>query len=100
MEVIAAFCCMANCKAPGPSSINTDALKAMVWKEHQQENKLDDDDAEYLMSVIHAMILDFWSGHLDFQSWESGTLAPVPPKGDISNLNKWHPVCLLETTYK
>eukprot|EP00957_Ditylum_brightwellii_P091182 6942156-Ditylum_brightwellii.AAC.1 len=72
----------------------------MVWKEHQPENESDNDDVEYLVSVIHAMILEFWNGDLDFQSWESGTLAPVPKKGDMSNPNKWRPVCLLETTYK
>eukprot|EP00957_Ditylum_brightwellii_P158540 12067830-Ditylum_brightwellii.AAC.1 len=72
----------------------------MVWKEHQPEDEAVNDDAEYLVSVIHAMIVEFWNGELDFQSWESGTLTPVPKKGDLSNLNKWRPVCLLETTYK
>eukprot|EP00957_Ditylum_brightwellii_P032747 2482243-Ditylum_brightwellii.AAC.1 len=71
----------------------------MVWQEHQPENESDNDDAEYFASVIYPMTLEFWTGHLDFQSWESGTLAPVPQKGDLSNLNKWQPVCLLETTY-
>eukprot|EP00957_Ditylum_brightwellii_P065523 4970206-Ditylum_brightwellii.AAC.1 len=99
-EVTAALCCMANSKASGPSGITSDALKAMVWKEHQSENKSNNDNAEYLVSVIHAMILDFWTGHLDFQSWESATLVPVPKKGDSSNPNKWQPICLLEPTYK
>eukprot|EP00957_Ditylum_brightwellii_P010472 793139-Ditylum_brightwellii.AAC.1 len=71
---------MANGKAPGPSGITSDALKAMVWREHQPDNDTDNDDADYLASVIHAMILDFWNGHLEFHSWESGTLAPVPKK--------------------
>eukprot|EP00957_Ditylum_brightwellii_P036459 2760995-Ditylum_brightwellii.AAC.1 len=91
---------MVNNKAPGPPGITSDVMKAMVWKEHQPENKSDNDDAEYLASVIHTMILEFWTGHLDFQYWESGTLAPVPQKGDLSNPNKWQPVCLLEPTYK
>eukprot|EP00957_Ditylum_brightwellii_P135773 10355064-Ditylum_brightwellii.AAC.1 len=91
---------MANGKAPGPTGIASDALKALVWKEHQLEDEAVNDDAEYLASIIHAMIVDFWNGKLDFQSWESGTLAPVPKKGDLSNPNKWQPVCLLETTYK
>eukprot|EP00957_Ditylum_brightwellii_P117830 8989245-Ditylum_brightwellii.AAC.1 len=69
----------------------------MVWMEHQLENKTDNGNAEYLASVIHTMILEFWIGHLDSQSWESSTLAPVPKKGDLSNPNKWQPVCLLET---
>eukprot|EP00957_Ditylum_brightwellii_P003382 256360-Ditylum_brightwellii.AAC.1 len=63
----------------------------MVWREHQAENETNNEDADYLASVVRAMILDFWNEHLDFQSWESGTLAPVPKKGDLSNLNKWRP---------
>eukprot|EP00957_Ditylum_brightwellii_P007600 575379-Ditylum_brightwellii.AAC.1 len=80
MEVTAALHCMANVKVPGPSSITSDALKVMMWKEQHPENKSNNDDAEYLASVMHAMILEFWTRHLDFQSWESGTLAPVPKK--------------------
>eukprot|EP00957_Ditylum_brightwellii_P057460 4356472-Ditylum_brightwellii.AAC.1 len=91
---------MANGKAPDPTGITNDALKAMVWKEHQPEDKAANDDAEYLASVIHDMIVQFWNGEFTFESWESGTLAPVPKKGDLSNPNKWQPVCLLETTYK
>eukprot|EP00957_Ditylum_brightwellii_P158059 12031714-Ditylum_brightwellii.AAC.1 len=79
-EVTATLCHMANGKAPGLSDITSNALKAMVWQEHQPENESDNDNAEYLASVIHAMILEFWNGHLDFQSWESRTLAPVPKK--------------------
>eukprot|EP00957_Ditylum_brightwellii_P157841 12014221-Ditylum_brightwellii.AAC.1 len=100
VEVTAALHCMDNRKGPGPSSITADALKAMMWKEYQPENELDNNDAEYLASVIKGMILDFWLRYLNFQSWESGTLAPVPKKGNLSNPNKWRPVCLLETTYK
>eukprot|EP00957_Ditylum_brightwellii_P060165 4569769-Ditylum_brightwellii.AAC.1 len=72
----------------------------MVWKEHQLEDETANDNREYLVSVIHAMIVQFWNGEVDFGSWESRTLAPVPKKGDLSNPNKWQPVCLLETTYK
>eukprot|EP00957_Ditylum_brightwellii_P140850 10729250-Ditylum_brightwellii.AAC.1 len=71
---------MVNSKAPGPSSITSDALKAMVWKEHWPEEESVNDDAAYLASVVRAMIVEFWRGDLDFQSWESGTLVPVPKK--------------------
>eukprot|EP00957_Ditylum_brightwellii_P117656 8974773-Ditylum_brightwellii.AAC.1 len=68
------------------------------------EATLDDeganDDADYLASVIHDMLVDFWRSALDFESWKSGILVPVPKKGDLSDPNKWHPVCLLETMYK
>eukprot|EP00957_Ditylum_brightwellii_P041208 3119146-Ditylum_brightwellii.AAC.1 len=58
------------------------------------------DDTDFLAVVIHTMIVKFWDGSFDFQSWESSTLAPVPKKGDLLNPNKWCPVCLLETNYK
>eukprot|EP00957_Ditylum_brightwellii_P123634 9425672-Ditylum_brightwellii.AAC.1 len=38
VEVTATLYRMANVKAPGPSGITSDALKAMVWKEHLPEN--------------------------------------------------------------
>eukprot|EP00957_Ditylum_brightwellii_P131879 10057117-Ditylum_brightwellii.AAC.1 len=75
-KVTAALCQMANGKAPGLSGITSNALIAMVWMEHLPENDTDNDDVEYLVSVIHITILKFWNGHLDFQSWESRTLAP------------------------
>eukprot|EP00957_Ditylum_brightwellii_P078914 5999900-Ditylum_brightwellii.AAC.1 len=99
-EVRANLCRIANGKAPGPSDITSDALKSMVWTEETPGNEHDNDDANYLATVIHVMLLDFCKSTLDFKSWKSGTLAPVPKKGDLSNPNKWHPVCLLETMYK
>eukprot|EP00957_Ditylum_brightwellii_P108502 8275959-Ditylum_brightwellii.AAC.2 len=32
--------------------------------------------------------------------WRIGNLSPVLKPGDLSNPNKWQPVCLLETLYK
>ena len=96
-KVCTALCQMVNGKAVGPSSITSDALKSMVWTEINPDDDHENDDANYLATVIHTMILEFWEGMLDFESWKSGTLAPVPKKGDLSNPNKWHPVCLLET---
>ena len=96
---------MANGKAAGPSGVTPDALKAMVWREEglkdgEDEDEVDNDDADHLASVIHSLLLDFWESKLDFESWKRGILAPVPKTGDLSNPNKWRPVCLLETTYK
>eukprot|EP00957_Ditylum_brightwellii_P081454 6196193-Ditylum_brightwellii.AAC.1 len=45
LEVIAVISRMTNSKAPGLSGITSDALKAMVWKEHQSEDESDNDDA-------------------------------------------------------
>eukprot|EP00957_Ditylum_brightwellii_P166253 12656863-Ditylum_brightwellii.AAC.1 len=48
LEVSAAIRRMANSKAPVPSGITSDTLKAMVWKEHQPEDEAANDNAEYL----------------------------------------------------
>eukprot|EP00957_Ditylum_brightwellii_P122058 9308605-Ditylum_brightwellii.AAC.1 len=100
LKVRAALHQMANCKAPGPSSVTSDALKAMVWTKHDPDNDVDNNNANCLITVIHAMLLDFWSENTNFEYWASGILSHVPKKGDLSNPNKWQPVCLLETTYK
>eukprot|EP00957_Ditylum_brightwellii_P081262 6181568-Ditylum_brightwellii.AAC.1 len=72
----------------------------MVWTKENPEEDMANDNADYLATMIHVMIVEFWEGSFDFKSWDSGTLVPVPKKGNLSNPNKWHSVCLLETTYK
>eukprot|EP00957_Ditylum_brightwellii_P010551 799028-Ditylum_brightwellii.AAC.1 len=71
---------MANGKAPNPSSAKSNALKAMIWTEDNPDNDADNDDANCLTIVIHAMLLDFWSENTDFVSWASGILSLVPKK--------------------
>eukprot|EP00957_Ditylum_brightwellii_P016715 1257378-Ditylum_brightwellii.AAC.1 len=71
---------MANGKAPGPSGVTSDALKSMTWTEPDPEEDGANDDAEFLVGTIHAMLVDFWEDSLDFESWASGTLSPVPKK--------------------
>eukprot|EP00957_Ditylum_brightwellii_P122834 9366821-Ditylum_brightwellii.AAC.1 len=71
----------------------------MVWTEEIPDNEHTNDDANYLTSVINAMLLDFCESALDFESWKSSILAPVPKKGDLLNPNKRRPVYLLETMY-
>eukprot|EP00957_Ditylum_brightwellii_P071588 5443004-Ditylum_brightwellii.AAC.1 len=68
-EVCAALQRMVNRKAPGPSGITSDALKSMVWcdsglDKEDSANK----DAEYLASVIHELLLDFWESNFNFES--------------------------------
>eukprot|EP00957_Ditylum_brightwellii_P062140 4716314-Ditylum_brightwellii.AAC.1 len=95
-KVCAALCRMASAKAPGPSGVTSNALKSMVWMEETPDDDHTNDNTNYLASVIHTMLLDFWENTLDFESWKSGILE----KGDLPNPNKRHPVCLLETMYK
>ena len=50
--------------------------------------------------IIHDTIKRFWDDECSIAEWKLGTLAPVPKSGNLSDPNKWRPVCLLETTYK
>eukprot|EP00957_Ditylum_brightwellii_P192297 14638794-Ditylum_brightwellii.AAC.1 len=72
----------------------------MVWIEENLEEEMVNNNIDCLATMIHEMIVQFWEGSFDFKFWESGTLAPVPKKGDLSNPNKWCLVCLLETINK
>eukprot|EP00957_Ditylum_brightwellii_P093726 7136288-Ditylum_brightwellii.AAC.1 len=58
-DVRAALHRMANGKAPGPSGVTSDALKAMIWTKDDPDNDADNNDANCLITVIHAMLLDF-----------------------------------------
>eukprot|EP00957_Ditylum_brightwellii_P012014 906387-Ditylum_brightwellii.AAC.1 len=71
----------------------------MVWTEESQDNENDNDNADYLATFIHAIIMELWGGTFDFKPWDSGTL-PLVPKNDISNPNKWRSICLLKAMYK
>eukprot|EP00957_Ditylum_brightwellii_P130862 9982824-Ditylum_brightwellii.AAC.1 len=79
-NVRAALHRMANGKASGPSGVTSNALKAMIWTKHNPGNDADNDNANCLTTVIHAILLDFWSKNTDFNSWASGILSPVPKK--------------------
>eukprot|EP00957_Ditylum_brightwellii_P091078 6934176-Ditylum_brightwellii.AAC.1 len=80
---------MANNKAQGPSGITSNTLKAMIWTKENPDDDTQNNDANYLVNVLHAMIIDYWSGTLDFKSWDTGTLVPAPKKDDLSNTNQW-----------
>eukprot|EP00957_Ditylum_brightwellii_P159691 12154768-Ditylum_brightwellii.AAC.1 len=71
---------MANRKAPGPSGVTSNALNSMVWTEKNLEDEHANDNDDYLATIIHAMIVEFWEGTLDCESWKYGTLAPVPKR--------------------
>eukprot|EP00957_Ditylum_brightwellii_P112679 8589449-Ditylum_brightwellii.AAC.1 len=64
----------------------------MVWQDTSLEaDNPANEDAEFLASVVHELLMDFWESKLDFESWKQGTLAPVPKTGNLSNPNKWRP---------
>uniref|UniRef100_A0A7S2MNV9 Reverse transcriptase domain-containing protein n=1 Tax=Helicotheca tamesis TaxID=374047 RepID=A0A7S2MNV9_9STRA len=99
-EVRAAIKRMANGKSPGPSDISSDAYKAMTWMEPNPDDEDSNADAEYNLGILHSILVEFWEGRLDIKGWKTGSLRPIPKKGDLSNPNKWCPICLLEITYK
>eukprot|EP00957_Ditylum_brightwellii_P041101 3111852-Ditylum_brightwellii.AAC.1 len=102
-DVRAALKRMVTGKAARPSGIMSNVLKPMVWQEEGLEDEADElanANADHLASVIHSLFIDFWENKLDFESWKQGTLVPVPKSGNLSILNKWRPVCLLEISYK
>eukprot|EP00957_Ditylum_brightwellii_P154063 11724795-Ditylum_brightwellii.AAC.1 len=66
--VRAALRCMANGKVPGPSSVTSDALKSMTWTEPDPEEAGTNNDAEFLVGTIHAMLVNFWVDSLNFES--------------------------------
>eukprot|EP00957_Ditylum_brightwellii_P208541 15357940-Ditylum_brightwellii.AAC.1 len=92
--------CMQNGKAPGPTGVTSDVFCAMIWRTFGKDSRVADADTEFLINYIMEILCLFWITDLDIESWITGTLALVPKKGDLSDPNKWRPVCLLKTAYK
>ena len=97
---------MRNRKASGPSGLKPDVIKALAQEISSGNAEIDPNEDKNLsncfINTIHKYLLDFWNGNNEtvIKEWRIGTLTPVPKKGDLSNPNKWRPVCLLEVTYK
>eukprot|EP00957_Ditylum_brightwellii_P178907 13627671-Ditylum_brightwellii.AAC.1 len=87
-EVCTVICRTANSNGPGPLGVTSDALKSMVWTEETPDNEHANNNTNYLASVIHTMLLELGESTLDFESWKSGILAPIPKKSNLSNSNK------------
>eukprot|EP00957_Ditylum_brightwellii_P076723 5831565-Ditylum_brightwellii.AAC.1 len=91
---------MANSKSPGLMGVTLGAFCAMVWCEADPAQAGLNVDAEYLCQYITDILNLFLGGELDIEAWRTGNLSPVPKPGDLSDPNKWRPVCLLKTLYK
>eukprot|EP00957_Ditylum_brightwellii_P054333 4116414-Ditylum_brightwellii.AAC.1 len=72
----------------------------MIFRQPDPDKTGINDNVEYLCDYIIEILCLFWLGELDIDSWHTGMLSPVPKNGDLSDPNKWRPVCLLETSYK
>eukprot|EP00957_Ditylum_brightwellii_P055154 4180101-Ditylum_brightwellii.AAC.1 len=91
---------MANSKSLGLMEVTLGAFCAMVWCEADPTQAGLNTDAEYLCQYITDILKLLWEGELDVEAWKTGNLSPVSKPGDLSDPNKWWPVCLLETLYK
>eukprot|EP00957_Ditylum_brightwellii_P028633 2162998-Ditylum_brightwellii.AAC.1 len=82
---------MKNGKAPGPTGISANAFRAIIWRNHDTDDKTANDDTNFLTDYITEILCLFWSGELDIAPWNKGTLSPVPKKGNSADPNKWRP---------
>eukprot|EP00957_Ditylum_brightwellii_P041913 3174639-Ditylum_brightwellii.AAC.1 len=73
---------------------------ANVWCEADPTQAGLNADAEYLCQYITDVLKLFWEGELNVKAWKTGNLSPGPKPGDLSDPNKWQPVCLLKTLSK
>eukprot|EP00559_Dactyliosolen_fragilissimus_P001762 CAMPEP_0184862080 /NCGR_PEP_ID=MMETSP0580-20130426/6610_1 /TAXON_ID=1118495 /ORGANISM="Dactyliosolen fragilissimus" /LENGTH=561 /DNA_ID=CAMNT_0027359803 /DNA_START=327 /DNA_END=2009 /DNA_ORIENTATION=+ len=91
-------------KAAGPSGLTPDTIKYVSQNTQQLDPELIPQDSQLsneFINILHKIFSDFWHGRINsIESWQHGTLCPVPKKGNLSNPNKWRPVCLLECPYK
>eukprot|EP00957_Ditylum_brightwellii_P084460 6422676-Ditylum_brightwellii.AAC.1 len=61
----------------------------MVWRDNDlPEDDSTNDNTDFLASVVHNLLTDFWESKLNFESWKRGMLVPVPKSGNLSNPNK------------
>jgi len=79
-EVKAALARMSGDKAPGPSSIPTEAFKS-----------LSGDNLNMFVGIIHKFWLD---PNYQPEGWEQISLKVIPKSGDLSNANKWRGIAL------
>ena len=52
------------------------------------------------IASIYKLLNQLWEGAPISEEWTKGNLSPVFKKGDATDPNNWHPVCLLDCTYK
>eukprot|EP00957_Ditylum_brightwellii_P049655 3765388-Ditylum_brightwellii.AAC.1 len=82
---------MKNGKDSGPTGITADTFCAMIWRNHDTDDKTTNDDAKILINYVTEILHLFWTGELDIGTWNKGTLSPIPKKGNLANPSKWRP---------
>eukprot|EP00957_Ditylum_brightwellii_P116928 8919716-Ditylum_brightwellii.AAC.1 len=53
---------MKNGKAPGPTGISADAFHAMIWRNHDSDDKTANDDANFLIDYVTEILRFFGLG--------------------------------------
>ena len=71
---------LANGKSPSLNDVPPDAFKAI-----SNQN----------LDLLHNFFNAHWRGEIDFSEWHKGQVVPVPKCGDLSDLNKWRVVTLM-----
>ena len=90
-------------KSPGLTGLTPDSIKT-ITQQITGLGEMDDRPEDLILTnqileLIHKNIEVFWTGKCAINELKTGTLAPVPKSGNLSDPNKWRPVCLLEITY-
>ena len=76
-----------NDTAPGESGVVAPLFKALI-------------SAGDGFNIIRKTVLDFWESGEMPTGWESGLLAILPKKGDLSNAGNYRGIMMLEVAYK
>ncbi len=84
-EADAAINKLKNGKSPGLNGIPPEAYKAMNTKTRRK---------------IHKFIYAFLEGKVDYEGWHDSQCVPVPKSGNLSDLNKWRGVMLIDVCSK
>ena len=73
-------------KAPGPSGLKADTIKALAQEIICENDEIDPDEDKNLsnsfITTIHKYLLNFWNGNNEtvIEEWKTGILIPVPKK--------------------
>ena len=72
---------MKNNKAPGATGVPAEAFKCLNGENRKQ---------------VYYFVVDFWEGKADYWEWHSDLGAVIPPKGGLSDPNKWRGINLMD----
>ena len=84
-EFISAIQELTNDKSPGLNDVPPNDFKSM---------------SEQNLRHHFNFITEFWEDKVNFEEWHEGQVVPVPKSGDISDLNKWRGVNLIDIEAK